>query len=211
MAAKKKNNQQPVKENELFNDDFTKDLIKQLNKENGEQIAFNLSTDDAPTHIKRWISTGSKQLDFIIANQIDGGLPEGRIVEIQGPPSCHARGDKIVYSDGTVGMVEKVKKGDKLLGPDGTIRVVLECHSGTGEKMYRLSSFKGGKPYTVTENHILNLHRANGYSKNPNSPRTKHGDIENISVKFSGNLGFHMGIPFKSFPNKIQNPNDKKL
>lgn len=68
-------------------DEFTTSLIKQLNKENGEKIAFNLSNDDAPTNIKRWIGTGSKQLDFIIANKLGGGFPEGRIVEIQGPTS----------------------------------------------------------------------------------------------------------------------------
>lgn len=69
-------------------DDFTLDLIRQLNKENGEQIAFNLSSDDAPTKIKRWISTGSRQLDCLISNQSTGGFPEGRVVEIQGPTSC---------------------------------------------------------------------------------------------------------------------------
>ena len=68
-------------------DDFTSDLIKSLNKERGSRVAYNLSTDDSPTHVSRWISTGSKQLDYIIANQRDGGLPEGRIVEIFGPPS----------------------------------------------------------------------------------------------------------------------------
>jgi len=84
--AKKTSNQ--VKEVEMLDDDFTTDLINQLNKESGDKIAFNLGTDDAPTNIKRWISTGSRQLDFIIANQLNGGLPEGRIIEIQGPPSC---------------------------------------------------------------------------------------------------------------------------
>ena len=68
-------------------DDFTSDLIKSLNKERGSRVAYNLSTDESPTHVKRWISTGSKQLDYIISNQKDGGLPEGRIVEIFGPPS----------------------------------------------------------------------------------------------------------------------------
>jgi|11_taG_2_1085331.scaffolds.fasta_scaffold00294_28 recombination protein RecA len=68
-------------------DDFTSDLIKSLNKERGSRVAYNLSTDESPTHVNRWISTGSKQLDYIIANQRDGGLPEGRIVEIFGPPS----------------------------------------------------------------------------------------------------------------------------
>jgi len=68
-------------------DDFTKDLIKSLNKEKGARVAYNLAVDDSPTHVKRWISTGSQMLDYICANQKDGGLPEGRIVEIFGPPS----------------------------------------------------------------------------------------------------------------------------
>lgn len=69
-------------------DDFTSDLIKQLNKEAGNRVAYNLESDgDSPTHVNRWISTGSRQLDYIIANKKDGGLPEGRIVEIFGPPS----------------------------------------------------------------------------------------------------------------------------
>ena len=67
--------------------DFTDDLIKSLNKEHGSRVAYNLSTDDSPTHVNRWISTGSKLLDYICSNRRDGGLPEGRIVEIFGPPS----------------------------------------------------------------------------------------------------------------------------
>lgn len=79
MARKKKQEEQQ--------DDFTAELISQINKAHNEKIAFNLGTDEAPTHIKRWISTGSKQLDFLVANQLNGGLPEGRIIEIQGPAS----------------------------------------------------------------------------------------------------------------------------
>lgn len=78
--AKKKDKKEPL-------DDFTSDLIKSLNKERGSRVAYNLSTDDSPTHVHRWIGTGSRQLDYIISNQRDGGLPEGRIVEIFGPPS----------------------------------------------------------------------------------------------------------------------------
>lgn len=69
-------------------DDFSQELIKLLNKEHGSNIAFNLASDDAPTDVKRWISTGSTELDYIVSNRRDGGFPEGRIVEIQGPPSC---------------------------------------------------------------------------------------------------------------------------
>ena len=68
-------------------EDFTSDLIKSLNKEAGSRVAYNLSLDESPTHVKRWISTGSKQLDYIVSNRRDGGFPEGRIVEIFGPPS----------------------------------------------------------------------------------------------------------------------------
>jgi len=68
-------------------EDFTSDLIKSLNKENGSRVAYNLSEDDSPTHVNRWISTGSKLLDYICSNRRGGGLPEGRIVEIFGPPS----------------------------------------------------------------------------------------------------------------------------
>lgn len=69
--------------------DFTDDLIKSLNSEHGEdgKIAYNLVKDDAPTNVKRWISTRCVQLDYIIANKANGGLPEGRIIEIFGPPS----------------------------------------------------------------------------------------------------------------------------
>ena len=68
-------------------EDFTADLIKSLNKEHGSRVAYNLAEDESPTHVKRWISTGSKLLDYICSNRRDGGLPEGRIVEIFGPPS----------------------------------------------------------------------------------------------------------------------------
>jgi recombination protein RecA len=67
--------------------DFTQDLIKSLNKEHGTKVAYNLAFEASPTHVKRWISTGSKLLDYIVSNRRNGGLPEGRIVEIFGPPS----------------------------------------------------------------------------------------------------------------------------
>ena len=70
-----------------MSDDFTRDLIKSLNKDQGVRVAYNLAVDESPTHVRRWISTGSKLLDYICSNRENGGLPEGRIVEIFGPPS----------------------------------------------------------------------------------------------------------------------------
>jgi protein RecA len=71
----------------LDDDDFVQTLIKDLNKEHQSRIAWNLSSDMSPTHVKRWISTGSKLLDYAISNRRNGGFPEGRIVTIAGPPS----------------------------------------------------------------------------------------------------------------------------
>jgi recombination protein RecA len=76
-----------ARKNKISSEDFTEDLIKSLNKEHGSRVAYNLEFDESPTHVKRWISTGSKQLDYIISNREKGGLPEGRIIEIFGPPS----------------------------------------------------------------------------------------------------------------------------
>lgn len=73
---------------ESVSDDETADLIKDINKEFGTRIAYNLATHDAPTNVKRWVDTGSLQLNYAIRNTPDGGYPEGRIIEIYGPPSC---------------------------------------------------------------------------------------------------------------------------
>jgi len=69
-----------------INDSFTSELISSLNKEHGSKVAYNLAHDTSPTHVKRWISTGSQLLDYITSNRPAGGLPEGRIVEVFGPP-----------------------------------------------------------------------------------------------------------------------------
>ena len=68
-------------------DDMMKDLITSINKEFGTRVAYNLSEMDAPTIVKRWIDTGSIQLNYAIRNAVEGGYPEGRIIEISGPPS----------------------------------------------------------------------------------------------------------------------------
>jgi recombination protein RecA len=68
-------------------DGLTNQLIKDLNKEFGQRVAYNLSEDEAPTIVKRWIDTGSIQLNYAIRNAMGGGYPEGRIIEISGLPS----------------------------------------------------------------------------------------------------------------------------
>jgi recombination protein RecA len=67
--------------------DISASLISDLNVKFGKRVAYNLAETEAPTTIKRWISTGSIQLDYACRNALGGGYPEGRIVEISGPPS----------------------------------------------------------------------------------------------------------------------------
>ena len=75
----------PKKGDEI--DDLTSSLIKDINKEFGMRVAYNLAEAEAPTIVKRWIDTGSIQLNYMIANKRDGGYPEGRIIELSGLPS----------------------------------------------------------------------------------------------------------------------------
>jgi len=83
--AREKKLIQPETSHDL--NDFSEDLIKSLNQEVRMRIAYNLRPDESPTHVKRWLSTGSKLVDYAIANKKNGGVPEGRIVEISGMPA----------------------------------------------------------------------------------------------------------------------------
>ena len=76
-------------EEKIFDDldDFTDDLIKGINESHKDKIAFNLGTDESPTAVSRFINSGSKQLNYILSRQLNGGFPEGRIIEIYGPPA----------------------------------------------------------------------------------------------------------------------------
>lgn len=83
----KKNDGSPSRASTAEVDDFASQLIKDINKEMGLRVAYNLGEAEAPTVVKRWVATGSLQLDYAIRNSIAGGYPEGRIIEIAGTPS----------------------------------------------------------------------------------------------------------------------------
>jgi RecA/RadA recombinase len=137
-------------------EDFSAELIKQLNREAGDKIAFNLGDDDAPTNVRRWIPTGSKLLDYAISNRRGGGFPEGRIIEIQGPPSCHAKGDRVMMYDGSVKAVENVVVGDRLMGPDSQPRTVLKLVRGQ-DMLYKLTPGMHAASHHVSSKHLLPL------------------------------------------------------
>ena len=64
-------------------EDLANLLHKSLNEGSSEDIAF-LLTQDNPSQIKDWVSTGCDMLDIAISNRPNGGLPVGRIIEITG-------------------------------------------------------------------------------------------------------------------------------
>jgi len=64
---------------------LAEDIVSGINKKNKDQkVAYLLNSEDAPTHVDRWVPTGATFLDLAISNKPEGGLPLGRIVEITG-------------------------------------------------------------------------------------------------------------------------------
>ncbi len=60
-------------------------LRSSLNKD--EVVSWDLTKNDSPTYVRDWISTGSTLLDYMISNRRDGGIPCGKITELQGEES----------------------------------------------------------------------------------------------------------------------------
>lgn len=124
--------------------DFSQELISAINKERGgDRIAYNLAVDVAPTQIARWISTGSEQLDMIIANAPEGGFPEGRIIEIYGPPSI-----------GKSHIAAQIAKSTQAM--DGIV-VYVDTENATSTQNLRLLGVNPAKKFvfiqeTCTEN-----------------------------------------------------------
>ena len=83
MAKKKTTNGDVIN----TRDDMASSLITSINTTLKGKYAYNLNSNDSPAHVKRYISTGSKLLDYCIANRKDGGIPEGRLIEIAGEES----------------------------------------------------------------------------------------------------------------------------
>ena len=67
-------------------DDLADVLASSLNKQfKGYKVAYFLDgSEETPTDLTEWISTGSAMLDLAISNRKHGGIPVGRITEITG-------------------------------------------------------------------------------------------------------------------------------
>lgn len=107
------------------------------------------------------ISTGSLVLDDALSS---GGLPKGRLIQYYGESGCHAKGQKILLSDGTTKNVEDIRTSDLLVGDDSRPRKVLRLIRGHG-KMYKVIPIKGN-PFIINEDHILTLSKNYGKERN---------------------------------------------
>ena len=83
------------------------------------------------------------------------GIRGGIIALEMGLGKCTARNTPILMWDGSIKMVQDVKRGELICGDDSTPRKVLSICSGQ-EQMYRISPTKGDS-YVVNESHILSL------------------------------------------------------
>jgi recombination protein RecA len=108
---------------------LTKTLIRTLNKEGEDKMAWCLATDkDNPTDVKDFISTGSTLLDYIISNRRGGGIAMGKITEVVGE---EASGKSLLV---THVLANTQKKGglavyideENALNPDFAQRVGLD-------------------------------------------------------------------------------------
>ena len=61
-------------------------IVDAFNKaqKDGSKVAYFLDEQEDPSNVTDWISTGSDLLDLAISNRKNGGLPVGRIVELNG-------------------------------------------------------------------------------------------------------------------------------
>jgi len=72
------------KKDETSVEEFHKVIMNELNKE--ETLAYSLDEKN-PTTVTSFISTGSTILDYKISNRRNGGIPVGKIVEVNGEES----------------------------------------------------------------------------------------------------------------------------
>jgi Rad3-related DNA helicase len=97
-----------------------------------------------------------------------------RVVVIEAPTGCHAKGQPILMYDGSTKLVEDVVVGDRLMGPDSLPRDVLALFRGT-DTMYAVTPTKGD-PFVVNKSHILSLVRTDDGTK-------QAGKIVDVSVE----------------------------
>jgi len=91
------------------------------------------------------------------------------------PVGCHAPGQLILMSDGTLKKIENIRIGDHVMGYGGS-RKILRLNRGRGE-MFLITPIKGDS-WAVNEDHILTLVRTSA-DRQPH----RNGELVDVSVK----------------------------
>lgn len=97
------------------------------------------------------------------------------------PTGCHDLSQGVLMADGSMKNVSEVEVGNNLVGDNGHPVQVLKIHKGK-KQMYEIVPVKG-KPFIVTEDHMLSLVQTNT-NRNPKYPsQNKGGEIKDVTVK----------------------------
>jgi len=116
------------------------------------------------------------------------GLRGGDVLLIAGwtgSGKCHAKGTKIIMSNGSVKEVENIKVGDCVLGVDGRLKRVIRVGRGRGQ-LYKIVPNRRNKKnesFIVNADHILSLKRNKKYALLNTYWGVKVGEVKDISVK----------------------------
>jgi len=125
-------------------DDLASLIRDTLNKahKDGGKVAHFLDEQEDPSMISDWISTGSTLLDLSISNRPNGGLPVGRIVELNGLEST---GKSLICAHL---CAETQKKGGVAIYLDTESAAAPDFWKALGVKLENLVYVR---PFTVEE------------------------------------------------------------
>jgi recombination protein RecA len=146
----------------------TKGMIRSirtsLNKDDSDKITWDLTKDDSPTHVKDFISTGSTLLDYIISNRRNGGVPCGKITELQGEESSGKSllCAHIIASTQKKGGIAVYLDTENASNPDFMRRIGVDL-----EKLVYVQPGTIEKSFEIIENIIMTLR-----AKAPDQPVT---------------------------------------
>lgn len=129
-------------------------LRKSLNKEGEDMMTWDLTKDDSPTFVRDFISTGSTLLDYIISNRRNGGVPCGKITELQGEESSGKSllCAHIIANTQKKGGIAVYLDTENAANPDFMRRIGVDL-----EKLIYIQPGTIEKSFEVIENIILTL------------------------------------------------------
>lgn len=135
-----------------------------LNKDGEDMVSWDLTKDDSPTFVRDWISTGSTLLDYMISNRRNGGVPCGKITELQGEESSGKSllCAHIIANTQRKGGIAVYLDTENASNPDFMRRIGVDL-----EKLIYVQPGTIEKAFEIIENVILTLR-----AKSPTTPVT---------------------------------------